>query len=335
LNRSGSRHRSGFFGADRFCGTLVNYWSHAAAGLLPASAVTSHTQRKIDMTQQTIVGLYASRALADSARSSLCDAGISDDDISVGSDSSAEDEQLAPKRDDRLWDWLFGSELSEAERDRYSGHLRSGHIAVSVRAHSDAESEQIVAVLERFDPIDIDGDETPHGSVGELDTARTSGTSPALTGSAAFAAAEDRAAARRVASEGDRVIPLAKEELEVGKRQTERRFRIRTHVIERPVEQQVHLRDERVVIERRPASGDGAAGAASHEAREFDVVERHEAPVVGKRVAANEEVVIRTDATERVETVSDTVRETKLDVNKAAAGSKPSLPQAHNNIGED
>jgi stress response protein YsnF len=287
------------------------------------------------MTQQTIVGLYATRALADNVRSSLRDVGISDNDISIGSKSSTEDEQLAPKRDGGLWDWLFGSELSDADRDRYSGHLRSGRIAVSVRAHSDVEHEKIVAVLERFDPIDIDGDETPHGSVGELDTARSSGASPALTGSATFAAAEDRAAARRIDSEGDRVIPLTKEELEVGKRHTEHRFRVRTHVIERPVEQQVHLRDERVVIERRPASGAATVEAEGVQAREFEVVERREEPVVGKRVAANEEVVIRTDATERVETVRDTVRETKLDVDKAAAGSKPSLPRAHNNIGED
>jgi hypothetical protein len=43
----------------------------------------------------------------------------------------------------------------------------------------------------------------------------------------------------------EQIIPVVKEELEVGKRAAERRYRIRTYVVESPVEQQVNLRDER------------------------------------------------------------------------------------------
>ncbi len=57
----------------------------------------------------------------------------------------------------------------------------------------------------------------------------------------------------------EQVIPVVKEELNVGKRASERRYRIRTYVIETPVEREVMLRDERVIVEHRPVSGDAAA----------------------------------------------------------------------------
>jgi stress response protein YsnF len=143
-------------------------------------------------------------------------------------------------------------------------------------------------------------------------------------------------------NESEQVIPVAKEELAVGKRESERRYRIRTYVVERPVEEQVHLRDERVVVEQRPVSGERATGDDGFEEREFEVVERHQEPVVAKKARAVEEVVVHKDAKDRVETVRDTVRETKVDIDqgtghagqtdagidRAAAGNKPATVAA-------
>jgi stress response protein YsnF len=143
-------------------------------------------------------------------------------------------------------------------------------------------------------------------------------------------------------SENEQVIPVANEELEVGKRETERRYCIRTYVVERPVEEQVHLRDERVVVERRPILGERATGGEEFGEREFEVTERHEEPVVAKKARAVEEVVVHKEAKDRVETVRDRVRETKVDVDngtgrtgqrnadvdRAAAGNKPAAAPA-------
>jgi hypothetical protein len=105
-----------------------------------------------------------------------------------------------------------------------------------------------------------------------------------------------------------------KEELDVGKRTRERRFRIRTYVVEKPVEKPVHLRDERVVIEHRPVSGDRIVGEGEFpKEREFEVVERREEPVVEKHRAA-EDIVVRKEVEERTEMVRGTERETKVDV---------------------
>jgi hypothetical protein len=116
------------------------------------------------------------------------------------------------------------------------------------------------------------------------------------------------------------VIPVAKEEIEIGKRAVERRRRIRVHVVERPVEEQVTLHDERVTVERRPVSGERIVGADALQEREIEVTERREEPVVDKKARTVEEVVIHKEAAERVETVRDKVRETKVDVDREAAG---------------
>jgi stress response protein YsnF len=100
----------------------------------------------------------------------------------------------------------------------------------------------------------------------------------------------------------------------LGKRAHETRRRIRTHVIERPVQEQVRLQDETVIVERRPATGDRAARTGDLNEREFEVIERHEEPVVEKRARATEEVVVKKDVKNRTETVADTVRETEVEV---------------------
>jgi stress response protein YsnF len=123
----------------------------------------------------------------------------------------------------------------------------------------------------------------------------------------------------RTRDDGEEVIPVVKEELAVGKRASERRYRIRAYVVETPVEREVALRDERVVVERRPVSAERGIGTAhTPQEREYEVIERHEEPVVEKRAREVEEVAVRKEANERTEIVRDNVRETKVDVDNEA-----------------
>jgi len=110
------------------------------------------------------------------------------------------------------------------------------------------------------------------------------------------------------------VIPVVKEELEVGKRATERRYRVRSYIVEHPVEKTVTVRDERVEIEHRPISRTGDLSMPQE--REIEVVERHEEPFAEKRVTGAEEIVVRKKVVERPETVRGTVQETRVEVDK-------------------
>jgi uncharacterized protein (TIGR02271 family) len=126
-----------------------------------------------------------------------------------------------------------------------------------------------------------------------------------------------QAGASKPAGTGDEVIPLAEEQLEVGKRTVDHgTTRVRRYVIDRPVEQNATLHGERVTIERRhPVEGTAATGGAFEE-RTVEVRESEEVPVVEKTARVVEEVVIRKEATERTETIKDTVRHEEVDVTR-------------------
>ena len=131
-------------------------------------------------------------------------------------------------------------------------------------------------------------------------------------------------APRPVSASGtEEVIPLAEEQLEVGKRMVDRGVtRVRRYVVERPVEQDVTLRGERVTIERRRPIETTRSPGRAFEERVVEVHETEEVPVVAKTARVVEEVAIRKEETERTETVRDTVRREDVEVSdeQGAAG---------------
>jgi stress response protein YsnF len=117
-------------------------------------------------------------------------------------------------------------------------------------------------------------------------------------------------------TEGTATIPVTEEQMVVGKRTVEGgRVRIYGRTTEKPVEETVRLREDRVNVERRPADR-----PATDADREGDVVievtEMKEEPVVGKTERVVEEVVVGTTAEERIETVRDKVRRKDVEVEK-------------------
>jgi uncharacterized protein (TIGR02271 family) len=123
--------------------------------------------------------------------------------------------------------------------------------------------------------------------------------------------------------DSDRVIPVVEEEIDVSKRQVEKGgVRVTSHIEERPVEEQVNLREERVHVERRPVDRPVTdADASAFQETSFEMRETAEEPVVRKRARVVEEVIIDRDVTERTETVRDTVRRTDVDVEQTGGTS--------------
>ncbi|BDI30563.1 hypothetical protein CCAX7_26140 [Capsulimonas corticalis] len=123
-----------------------------------------------------------------------------------------------------------------------------------------------------------------------------------------------------VDTDGKTVIPVIEEELEVGKRQVQSGgARVHTEVIETPVEENVTLHEEHVVVDRRPV--DRAVSSADNAFQDgvIELTETDEVPVVAKTARVVEEVVIGKTATDRVETIHDTVRRTDVEVEELEA----------------
>ena len=122
-------------------------------------------------------------------------------------------------------------------------------------------------------------------------------------------------------ADGDAPLQVVEEELRVGKREVGRgSVRVRSYVRERPVEEQVALRQERVSIERRPVDRELRAGDPAFEERTIEAVERGEEAVVSKTARVVEEIAVRTDVDTETETVRDTVRRQDVEVEDDRAG---------------
>ena len=217
-----------------------------------------------------------------------------------------------------FWSWLTGEDhgdwrdpdYADADDQYYSRSIEAGNTVVAVHVDQ-ADSERVMRLLADQNPIGLEDT----GAEGRTTTPTTTGTEQHME-----AIAEQRSASGEQPTGGahgqhDETIPLAEEQVQVGKERVERPVRVRRFVVERPVEQQVNLRDERVEIERRPAQST-TAGAHAFEERTIEVRESHEVPMVSKTAKVSEEVVVRREGTERTETVRDTVRKEEIEVDR-------------------
>jgi uncharacterized protein (TIGR02271 family) len=113
----------------------------------------------------------------------------------------------------------------------------------------------------------------------------------------------------------EQVLPLAHEELAIGKREVSKGgIRVHTRVASVPAEQTVQLREEHAMVQRVPVDRPAAAGEDLFQERTFEVLEMAEEAVVQKRSRVKEEVRIAKQVAERTETVRDTVRKTEVEV---------------------
>jgi uncharacterized protein (TIGR02271 family) len=120
----------------------------------------------------------------------------------------------------------------------------------------------------------------------------------------------------RGGAEGEVKVPVVEEQLEVGKRIVERGgVRLFTRVVERPVEENIRLRDEHVTVERRPVDRAASdADLAAFKEGTIEITETDEEAVISKRARVVEEVVVNKEVEERTETVRGSARRTEVDV---------------------
>lgn len=154
-----------------------------------------------------------------------------------------------------------------------------------------------------------------------IDTTGTSTSSAGLTGAAAAMRdvnTDTTRTTRTGSSEREEQIPIVEEQVNIGKRTVERGgVRVRSYVVETPVEEQVRLRDETVTVERRPGGlveGSTDVPADAFRERTIEVTETDEEAVVSKTAHVRETVVVRKDVEERAQSVRDTVRRTEVEI---------------------
>ncbi|AMM51907.1 hypothetical protein TH61_12960 [Rufibacter sp. DG15C] len=263
---------------------------------------------------QTVIGIFDNSGEAQRAVQELKGLGISNDRIdvstgrqgAVGSSSGttgATNSHLGDTRGESLahdatdndgisgfFKSLFSDDDTSARA--YSSVARTSECMVTVHAQNKEEAQRAARVLDQYGSVDLDQRASEYGfkSSGWTDNARTSNTS----------------------------IPIIEENLEVGKREVETGgARLRSRIVERPVEESLRLRSEHVRVERhavnRPATD---ADFNTFKEGDIEMRERAEVPVVNKNARVVEEVSLGKEVNEHEEVIKDTVRSTEVNVDK-------------------
>jgi uncharacterized protein (TIGR02271 family) len=284
--------------------------------------------------------MYDTRGAAETARDGLGALGIPADAISIrGSDGDAGAGSAGEDRG--FWASLGDLFMPDEDRRTYAEGLSRGSYLLTARV-PESTAEQALDVLERSDPVDIDeraaswreggwtGDQTGAGS-GVASASYSEGAGLAEAGTAYAADDVTRTTQPEIGAgrsgadlgrgdatlgtTGDETVQVVEEDLRVGKREVGGgRVRVRSYVTERPVEEQVELRQEHVTIERRPVNRELTSGDAAFQERTIEAVERGEEAVVSKTAHVTEEIGLRKDVERETETIRDTVRKQDVEI---------------------
>lgn len=289
------------------------------------------------MSDETIVAVYDTAAHAEAAVRDMLAANVPQSAISQHADTTDTSTGTVTETGSEkgFWSSLFGGE-PDHDSSVYDRSLRGGSTVVTVKV-PEAHVAGVMKILESHNPVDIDERAASYGASQTTTTTRAplGSAMPVETGmmgkTQSAAATTTAGMTGRAATDND-TLQLSEERLAVGKRMVNRgTTRIRRFVVETPVEQQVTLHDEKVVVERRPVSDARPVGTADFSEKTVEMTESAEEAVVSKQAFVKEEVNLRKQATERVETVRDTVRREDIEVEqvpsaKTASTTTPVTP---------
>ena len=268
----------------------------------------------------TVVGLFEDRAHAQAAMNELIAQGFVKEHIDISNRRFAEtdaddnyviDDETTGNRStgdgigDRISNFfnnLFGDDETTARS--YANAAGDADAILTVQVDSEERAETAREIFDRHDAMDVDEHGSSNYGTATGMTGRTAGTDTDMD---THSNLKDRA-----------TIPVVEENLNVSKREVERGgARVRSRIIDRPVEESIRLREEHVVVNRRPVDREITdADLKSFRPGEMELTERAEVPVVGKQARVVEEVEIGKNVTEHDETIRDTVRSTDVDVER-------------------
>ena len=254
------------------------------------------------MNNQTVIGVFDTKAQANSAKEALTKEGFTGSDIDVsqyGSHGSRHEEYHDDNDSSigRFFDNLFGDDDDDYERRRKVGReVASRGTVVTVHTNGMDKAKKAANILDRYGAIDMDDRYQQYQNKNfDADTNR------------------NRLNERFGDVDTDGTIEVVKEDIKVGKREVETGgVTVRSHIVERPVEEDIRLRTEKVSVTRTPV--DRPADSADFRDQTISAKETSEEAVVSKTARVVEEINVKKDVDTRTETVRDTARETEVDI---------------------
>jgi uncharacterized protein (TIGR02271 family) len=245
----------------------------------------------------TVIGVFDNHSEAQAAVAQLMSNGFTREYIDVagqgaGSTTNTNAFDTSHSNDsagDKVGNFFGSLFNNHDDAHGYSQVARQG-TTVTVHARSAEEATRAASILDQYGAVDLDE------RASQYRTGASSMTDATTSGGAS--------------------LPVIEEELQVGKRIVETGgVRLRSRIVETPVEEHLRLREEHVHVERNPVNREATA-ADFNNFREgtIELTEHAEVPVVAKDVRVVEEVRLEKQVEERQEVIHDTLRATEVEV---------------------
>ena len=234
----------------------------------------------------TVVGVFNSGEEAQYAVNQLKNSNFSNSNIDLSARMSDNDDRHNESSISSFFDSIFGDD-DDDKKEAYCAVAQDKAI-VTVHADTKEKAQKALNILDTSGALDIDNEYKKLGKTRNTNTT------------------------------GQQSAKVIEEELEVGKKTVETGgARLRSYLVEKPVEEKVRLRVEHVFVERKPVNRPATeADFAAFNEGSIEVTEHAEKAVVGKTAQVVEEVSVGKTAEQVTETIHDTVRETKVEVEK-------------------
>ncbi len=257
------------------------------------------------MKNQTVIGVFDTMSQAKSAKEALTNQGFNASNIDVSKYGAHGDRHDRYQDDDdsaigRFFENIFGDDDDNYERRREVGReVASRGTLVTVHTDSMEKAKQAASILDRFGAIDMEDRYSQYQSDSFDADANRNRLSERFDGD--------------LDADNDATLEVIKEDVAIGKREVQTGgVTVRSHIVERPVEDTLRLRTERVTVTRNPVDRPAKAGDLRDQT--ISMKETAEEAVVSKTARVVEEIKVHKDVDTRSETIRETARETEVDI---------------------
>lgn len=255
----------------------------------------------------TVVGFFNEKDEAKNALQKLRNENYGDKEIDLspfstrGEYNNADYDYDEDENTSGFWDWLFSDD--DDVRQRHSRVGARTHL-VTVYAADKVQAEKAAAILDNCGALDVKDYDQKMLQNHKRDTSKNHDTH-LNTNRTNLNANTNRD-----------TIEVKKEEMNVGKRSVDTGgASIKSRIIEKPVKENIRLKEERVYVTRKPVNKK-VTGDNAFEDKTIAMKEHAEKAVVEKNTRVVEEVALNKEVSKHEETIKDTVRETKVDIDK-------------------
>lgn len=247
--------------------------------------------------RNTVIGVFESPSNAKKAAQELLDNGFNSSNVDLLIQESAENREYSKREKDDSISGFFQSLFGD--NDEANNHYYVAERGAVITVHTDTmeEAERAADLLDQNGAVNAN--ETVSQMRGNTQTQTSTGTTN-----------RDMT--------GENTIPIIEEKINVGKREVNTGgVRLRSRIVEKPVEQNLRLRTEHVTVERNRVDR-AVTGADMENFKEgtIEVTEKAEVANVQKEARVVEEVKIKKEVENRDETIRESVRRQDVDVEK-------------------